>query len=68
MPCVLIAPVDVRLPKGDESDQAVDTVVQPDVLVVCDKRKLAERGCTWTPTGSSRCSLPRTSAHDQVTK
>jgi hypothetical protein len=30
---VFIAPVDVRLPKGDESDQAVDTVVQPDVLV-----------------------------------
>ena len=30
-----IAPLDVRLPKGDEADERVDTVVQPDVLIVC---------------------------------
>ncbi len=28
-----VAPVDVRLPKADESDEQIDTVVQPDVVV-----------------------------------
>ena len=40
-PCqVFAAPLDVRLfPKEDDSD---DTVVQPDLLVVCDKEKLSK--------------------------
>jgi Uma2 family endonuclease len=40
-PCrVFAAPLDVRLfPKEDNSD---DTVVQPDLLVVCDKEKLSK--------------------------
>jgi len=41
---VLIAPIDVRLPKKDEVDKYIDTVVQPDVLVVCDRHKLDRRG------------------------
>src|SRR5215472_2955885 len=42
-PCrAYVAPFDVRLPKDDEVDDQVDTVVQPDVLVVCDRRKLDE--------------------------
>jgi hypothetical protein len=53
-----VAPFDVRLPKGGEADAAVDTVVQPDVLVVCDPGKLDERGMRGRPTGSSR-SCPR---------
>jgi Uma2 family endonuclease len=40
-----IAPFDVRLnPEGDD-----DTVVQPDVIVVCDKSKLNDRGCKGAP-------------------
>ena len=39
-----VAPFDVRLPKSDEADDKVDTVVQPDVLIVCDVHKLDERG------------------------
>lgn len=48
-PCrVLIAPFDVRLfPKADKSDT---TVVQPDILVVCDKSKLADgKACKGEP-------------------
>ena len=41
---VFIAPIDVRLPKQDEADEQIDTVVQPDVLVVCDDKKLDRRG------------------------
>ena len=45
-PCqVLVAPLDVRFPKGDEEDQLVDTVVQPDFLVVCEEAKLDRNGC-----------------------
>jgi Uma2 family endonuclease len=47
-PCeVFAAPFDVRLlPKPDLSD---DTVVQPDLVVVCDKSKLSKRGCDGPP-------------------
>lgn len=45
----LIAPLDVRLPKTDEADAQVDTVVQPDVLVVCDASKLDRRGVRGAP-------------------
>lgn len=68
-PCrVFIAPVDVRLPKADESDQAVDTVVQPDVLVVCDEWKLGEHGVRGAPDWVVEVLSPATAAHDQVTK
>jgi Uma2 family endonuclease len=48
---VFAAPFDVRLPlpsymvKGDK----IDTVVQPDLCVICDKSKLDERGCLGAP-------------------
>lgn len=49
-PCrALIAPVDVRLPKADESGEAIDTVVQPDVMVVCDESRLDRRGVRGAP-------------------
>jgi Uma2 family endonuclease len=48
-PCqVFAAPLDVRLfPKEDNSDK---TIVQPDLLVVCDKSKLADgKSCRGAP-------------------
>ena len=47
-PCrVYPAPYDVRLfYKEDGSD---DTVVQPDILVVCDEKKRGPEGCQGTP-------------------
>ena len=51
-PCeVFTAPFDVRLPlpahkvKGDK----IDTVVQPDIVVICDPDKLDEQGCIGAP-------------------
>jgi Uma2 family endonuclease len=35
--------------KGDEKDEDIDTVVQPDIVVVCDPGKLDERGCRGGP-------------------
>jgi len=68
-PCrVFIAPVDVRLPKADEADEAIETVVQPDVLVVCDERKIGERGVRGAPDFVVEVLSPATAGHDQVNK
>lgn len=50
-PCeVYSAPFDVRFPRQmDTSPQDIDTVVQPDICVVCDHSKLDERGCLGAP-------------------
>ena len=42
---VFAAPFDVRLTDGSERDEDIFTVVQPDIVVMCDPRKLDERGC-----------------------
>ncbi len=38
-----VAPFDVRLPQQDEADDQIDTVVQPDLLVVFDLSKLDKK-------------------------
>ncbi|TCC89311.1 Uma2 family endonuclease [Pedobacter frigiditerrae] len=43
------APFDVRLPKKSKEDKDIFTVVQPDVVVVCDQSKLDKRGCIGAP-------------------
>ena len=63
-----IAPVDVRLPRTDEADAAIDTVVQPDVLVVCDPRKIDRRGVRGAPDWVLEVLSPSTAAHDQIAK
>ncbi|MEE4638982.1 MAG: Uma2 family endonuclease [Wenzhouxiangella sp.] len=69
MPCrAYIAPFDVRLPKGNEADDAIDTVVQPDVLVVCDRDKLDEAGLRGAPDWVVEVLSPSTAAHDQTRK
>lgn len=68
-PCrAFIAPVDVRLPKTGEADDAVDTVVQPDVLVVCDEAKLDRRGVRGAPDWVVEVISPASASHDQVIK
>ncbi|MEQ1529280.1 MAG: Uma2 family endonuclease [Methylococcales bacterium] len=63
-----IAPVDVRLPKRNEADEQVDTVVQPDVLVVCDSNKLDKRGVRGAPDWIVEVLSPSTAGHDQIKK
>ena len=52
--------LDVRLEK--------DTVVIPDLLVVCDSRKLTDAGCTGTPDLVIEILSPSTAKHDRFTK
>jgi Uma2 family endonuclease len=44
-----IAPFDVRLPKCSERDEDINTVVQPDLSIICDPGKLDDRGCKGAP-------------------
>ncbi|NHE56947.1 Uma2 family endonuclease [Cyclobacterium plantarum] len=46
---VYTAPFDVRLPVSSRKHTDIDTVVQPDLCVVCDPEKLDELGCVGAP-------------------
>jgi Uma2 family endonuclease len=46
---VFVAPIDVRLPREEEKDEEIDTVVQPDIVIICDPEKLDEKGCRGAP-------------------
>lgn len=65
---VLPAPLDVRLPRSNEPDDAVATVLQPDISVVCDPDKLDERGCRGAPDLVVEVLSPSTAARDHLTK
>ena len=63
-----VAPFDVRLPTSNEADDSVDTVVQPDVAVICDPSKLDEKGCRGAPDWIVEVLSPGTSKKDQLEK
>lgn len=63
-----IAPLDVRLPKGGGADNQIDTVVQPDVFIVCDLQKLDERGMSGAPDWVAEVLSPSTASYDRTTK
>ena len=68
-PCrVYVAPFDVRLPKSTEEDDQVDTVVQPDVLIVSDLRKIDARGMRGAPDWIAEVLSPGTASHDKIVK
>lgn len=64
-----IAPFDVRLFErdGDQPDD-VDTVVEPDVMVVCDVSKVDDQGIKGAPDLIVEVLSPSTQSHDRVTK
>jgi Uma2 family endonuclease len=66
-PCkVYAAPFAVRLfPAGDKSD---DTVVEPDITVVCDPSKLDDRGCNGAPDLVIEIVSPSTGRYDRIVK
>ena len=63
-----MVPVDVRLPFTNEADEDIVSVVQPDILVVCDESKLDERGCRGAPDWIIEVLSPATAARDQIQK
>jgi len=69
-PCkVYDAPFDVRLSEQqDTSDNYIETVVQPDILVVCDKFRLDDRGCNGAPDLIIEITSPSTAKMDLSVK
>ncbi len=49
-PCrVFSAPFDVRLIRRSADDKDIITVVQPDICVICDPKKVDAKGCIGAP-------------------
>jgi Uma2 family endonuclease len=64
-PCkVYLAPFDVRIPEEDKEDQLIQTVVQPDLVIVCDQTKLDEKGCKGVPDLVVEVLSPHTAGKD----
>ena len=63
------APFDVRLfeQEGDRPED-VDTVVEPDITVICDLSKIDERGCKGAPEMVIEILSPSTQRHDRLVK
>ncbi|MCP4138243.1 MAG: Uma2 family endonuclease [bacterium] len=61
---VYAAPFDVRFPEGKEKDDRVLTVVQPDISVICDKKKLDDKGCRGAPDLVIEILSPSTASKD----
>ncbi len=68
-PCVpVFSPLDVFLPDADETLDQTDTVVQPDVVVVCDESKIVEEGIRGAPDFAVEILSPSTAWRDQTQK
>ena len=65
---VYFAPFDVRLPETNESAENIETVVQPDILVVCDNEKLDDKGCRGAPDLAIEILSPSTASKDCIQK
>ncbi len=66
---VYTAPFGVRLfEKDGDAPEDVDTVVEPDISVVCDKSKLDDHGCKGAPDMMIEILSPSTRRHDRLVK
>lgn len=66
---VYAAPFNVRLfeQEGDSLDD-VEYVLEPDITVVCDLKKIDRRGCKGAPDLVIEILSPSTRRHDRLTK
>ena len=63
------APFDVRLfEKDGDTPEDVNTVVEPDITIVCDHSKLDDRGCKGAPDMVVEVLSPSTLRHDRLVK
>ncbi len=68
-PCrIYVAPFDLILPENDEVDDDVDTVVQPDLLVICNREILTSAGARGVPDLIVEILSPSTARKDTLEK
>ncbi|HEY6923146.1 MAG TPA: Uma2 family endonuclease, partial [Steroidobacteraceae bacterium] len=65
---VYVAPLDVRLPRATEKDEDIDTVVQPDLLIVSNLEQVDRRGVRGAPCWLAEVLSPGTSRYDRRVK
>jgi Uma2 family endonuclease len=61
---VFDAPFDVRLNKSGGENELIETVVQPDICIICDLQKLDEAGCSGAPDLIVEILSPTTAKKD----
>jgi Uma2 family endonuclease len=59
---------DVRFADKFDDDEMVTTVVQPDIVVICDKTKIDEKGCKGAPDIVIEILSPETGDKDKKEK
>jgi len=62
------APYDVRLFYEEDSDGSDDTVVQPDISIVCDAKKRGHEGCRGSPDFVAEILSPGNTAIEMAEK
>ena len=63
------APFSVRLFEQDgDAPEDVDTLVEPDISVICDRNKLYQYGCKGAPDMVIEVLSPSSHRHDQLVK
>lgn len=69
-PCrAYAAPTDLRLFEGaSDTPESVDTVLQPDLMVVCDSNKIDDRGVKGAPTIVIEILSPSSQREDRIVK
>lgn len=65
---VIPGPFDVRLPLGEEKEEDIENIVQPDISVICSGGKLDERGCLGAPDLVIEIISPSTYRKDRMEK
>jgi len=66
---VISAPFSVRLfEQDDDTPEDVDTVVEPDISIICDMDKLDTHGCKGAPDMVVEILSPSSLRHDRLVK
>ncbi len=63
-----IAPFDVCFSEANEADDDIETVVQPDLSIICDPQKIDDRGCKGAPDLIVEILSPSTAGKDTQEK
>jgi len=62
------APFDVILSESSEKNEEIIDILQPDIIIVCDKNKISRKGCTGAPDLIVEILSPSTSSKDCIQK
>ncbi len=68
-PCrVLHAPFDLMLARQNKKAEEITTVLQPDIMVVCDEKKITQQGVFGAPDLVVEIISPSTASRDNILK